>query len=104
MHLFDGIGLGPAEMRHVPRCDAKRPQLHQRERRPIEVPSHTQCPCALYDGEVFVDGMSVRKDDISHVLMDSQDERLSGFREIPPNLFHPLALLEFVQGYNGVMD
>jgi hypothetical protein len=47
--------------------------------------------------------MDVRKDDISRVLMDSQDEWLSGFREIPPNAFDPLALLEFVQRYNVVM-
>src|ERR1700733_3812924 len=77
--------------------------MHQRERGPIEVPSRTQCPCALYDGKVFVDGMGVRKDDISRVLMDSQDKRLPGFREIPPDLFYPLALLELVQRYNGVM-
>ena len=46
--------------------------------------------------------MDVRKDDISRVLMDSQDERLLVSKN-PPFFFDPLALLKFVQAYTRAM-
>jgi len=103
VNLQNRFRFRPRKVRHVLGRHPKRPRVHWFQSGSVEPTAHTERPTPFHDSNVFVYRMSVRKSDISGILMNPKHERLSGLCEIAGHLLDPLPRLKFAQRENAVL-